>query len=105
MVPSSTFTGPVKHVVWVSWDAETDLDAWSARLFSLDVVPLVRSCGLLNSLDSIMNIDIEVFGLIVNVSQHNLAVTIEPDHIQLRVQFILDDLATSMANTAAHNSS
>ncbi len=27
--------GPVNHVVFVSWDAGTDLDAWSAGLSSV----------------------------------------------------------------------
>lgn len=31
----------------------------------------------MNSLDSIVNIDIKAFGLIVDVSKHNLAITIE----------------------------
>lgn len=63
----------------------------SRVVLSVDIEPLVRSCRLTNSSDSIVNIDVEAFCLIVNVSKHNLAVTIKLDLIKLQVQFILDE--------------
>ena len=53
-------------------------------------VPLTRFCGLTNALNSIMDIDIEAFGFIVDVAKDHFAVNVELGGIKSQVQFIMN---------------